>query len=57
MDSSNKKKLPVLLVTIKISESKAKNINIAIIGANAYYAACCSKEAQVFVLSIKDIQY
>ena len=34
-----------------------QNINIAIIGVNAYHIVCCLKEAQVFAISMKDIQY
>ena len=41
----------------KKSDLKAKDIDIAIIGADAYYAVCHLKETQIFVLSIRDIQY
>ncbi len=57
LDSSNKKKLPVPLVVIKISEPKAKDIDIAIIGADIYRGTCRLKRTQVFVISMRDIQY
>ncbi len=57
LNSSNEKQLPVPLATIKTSEPTAKDIDIAMIGANAYYAACCLKKAQVFAISMRDIQY
>ncbi len=57
MDSFDKKELPVPLTAIKTSEPKAKNIDIAIIGADAYYAACHLKESQVFAISLRDNQY
>lgn len=43
-------------VTIK-SEPQAKITDKAIIDADAYYAARRLKKAQVFIISIRDIQY
>ena len=57
MENSDKKELPVLIPSTKTSKPNVKNINIAIIGADAYYAACHLKGAQVFTVSMKDIQY
>ena len=57
LDSSIKKELPVSILAIKKSDPKAKDIDIAIIGADAYRAVCRLKEAQVFAISMKDIQY
>ncbi len=57
MDSSDKKELSVFLAVIKISEPKTKDINIAMIGADPYRIACRLKAAQVFAVSIRDIQY
>ncbi len=57
LDSSNKKELPVPLAVIKTSKSKAKDINIAMIGTDVYCAACYLKRAQVFAVSIRNIQY
>lgn len=34
-----------------------KDINIAMIDANAYCIVYCLKKAQLFAISIKDIQY
>ena len=45
LESFDKKKLPVFIPAIKISKSKVKNINIAIIGADAYCIAYCLKKA------------
>ena len=55
LKSSDKKELPVPIPTTKISEPKAKDIDIAMIGADAYRAACYLKGAQVFVVLIRDI--
>ena len=57
LNSSDKKELPVSILATKESDPQAKNINIAMIGADAYYAACCSKKALVFAISMRDIQY
>ncbi len=40
LDSSDKKQLQVPLATTKTSEPKAKNIDIAMIDADVYHAAC-----------------
>ena len=55
LESSDKKKLPVPIPTTKTSEPKAKDIDIAMIGADAYRAACHLKRAQVFAISMRDI--
>ena len=57
MENSDKKELPVPIPTTKTSEPKAKDIDIAMIGADAYRAACHLKGAQVFAVSMRDIQY
>ena len=57
MGTSDKKELPVPILATKTSEPKTKDIDIAIIGADAYRAACRLKGAQVFAISMKDIQY
>ena len=57
LESSDKKKLPVSIPAIKKSGRKAEDINIAMIGADVYYIACCLKKAQVFAVSMRDIQY
>ena len=55
LESSNKKELLVPIPTTKTSEPKAKDIDIAMIGADAYRAAYHLKGAQVFAISIRDI--
>ena len=55
LGSSDRKELPVPILAIKTLEPKAKDIDIAIIGEDAYRAACHLKEAQVFAISMKDI--
>ena len=55
LDSFDKKKLLTLLAATKTSELKDKNIDIAIIGANDHCAACRSKKAQLFAISMRDI--
>ena len=57
LESSDKKELPVPIPTTKISKPKAKDIDIAMIGADAYCAAYYLKKAQVFALPMRDIQY
>lgn len=49
--------MSVSIPAIKKSLSKTQNINIVIIGVNIYCVACCLKRAQIFVISIKNIQY
>ena len=41
----------------KTSESKAKDTDIAMIGADAYCTAYYLKRAQIFTISMRDIQY
>lgn len=55
MNNSDKKKLLVFIPTIKKSKSKIKDIDIAIIGKNAYNITCYLKRAQLFVVSKRDI--
>ncbi len=55
LNSSAKKELPVLLAIIKISEPKGKDINIAIISADACCTAYDLKRAQVFAVFMRDI--
>ena len=57
LDNSNKKELSVFLAAIKILELKAQNIDIIMIGGDTYCTACFLKEAQVFAVSMRDIQY
>ncbi len=57
LDSSDKKELPVPLTAIKTSEPKAKDIDIAMIGADTYCTTCRLKRAQMFAVSMRDIQY
>ncbi len=45
LDNSDKKKLSIPIVVIKTSEPKTKNIDIAMIDADAYYLACYLKKA------------
>ncbi len=44
-------------MTTKESEPKAQDIDIVMISANANYVACRLKEAQMFVISMRNIQY
>ena len=57
LHSYEKKKSPVPIPAIIKSNPKAKDTDIAIIGADSYCAAYCIKKTQVFAVSIKDIQY
>ena len=45
LDNFDKKELLISILAIKESDPKAKNINIAIIGMNIYYAVYCLKNA------------
>ena len=49
--------MPVPIPATKKSEYKAEDIDIAMICADAYRAACRLKKAQVFAISMRDIQY
>ena len=57
LESFDKKELPVSILTTKTSKPKAKDIDIAMIGADAYCTACHLKGAQVFAVSMRDMQY
>ncbi len=57
LDSPDKKESPLPIPATIKSEPKAKDIDIAMIGADAYRAACCLKAAQMFAVSMRDIQY
>ena len=54
-ESFDKKELPIPILAIKESDPKAKDIDIAMIGANAYCTAFCLKGAQVFAISMRYI--
>lgn len=56
-NNSDIKESPVSGLAIIKSEPKAKNICITIIGADIHCRTCCLKEALVFAVSMKDIQY
>lgn len=56
-DSFDKKELRVFIPAIKKLKSRIKNIDIAMIDANTYCAACYLKKTQVFAKFIRDIQY
>lgn len=45
LESFDKKELTILISSAKILKPGAKDINIAIIGGNAYYIACHLKRA------------
>ena len=57
LESSDKKELPVSIPITKTSEPKTKDIDIAMIGADAYRTACRLKGAQVFAILMRDIHY
>ena len=57
LNNFNKELLLMPIPEIKKLSPKTENINIDMIGANAYCAAYCLKRAQVFAISIKNIQY
>lgn len=49
--------MPIPIPAIKKSTPKVQDVDKAMIGADAYQAACRLKRAQVFALSMKNIQY
>ena len=53
----DKKKLLIFIPATKILKLKAKNIDIAMIGTNAYCIAYYLKEIQLLAVLIKNIQY
>ena len=46
--------MPILPITTKID---GKKVDIVIIGADTYYLACRLKRAQVFAMSIRNLEY
>ncbi len=54
LDNAGKKNMPIPLRTPKIG---TKEVDIAMIGADAYRAACRLKGAQVFAVSMRDLEY
>ena len=56
-DISNKNELPVFIPATKTLEPKARDIDITMFGVDTYYVACRLKRAQVFAISMRDIQY
>lgn len=52
MNSSDKKKLPVLILVAKASKQKVEEIDVAMIGGNVYHT---TKRAQRFAMLIKHI--
>lgn len=57
LDYSKEEGLPILTPKAKISIFAIKEMNIAIIGTDAYRTACKLKDAQVFAVSIRDLEY
>ena len=57
LDNFDKKTQSGLVPLKEQSTSNTKDVDIAMIGADAYRAACRLKEAQVFAVSLKDLQY
>ena len=55
--SFDQKELPIFIPAMKKSRRKAEDIDITMIGADTYCATYCLKGTQVFVVSMKDIQY
>lgn len=51
-----KKRLPILILEAKVSIFATKEVNIAMIGANAYCMACKLKKTQIFAASIRDLE-
>lgn len=54
LNNSSIKSLPIL---IYISIFGTKKVNVAIIGTDIYSITCKLKEAQVFAISIRDLEY
>ena len=57
LDNSRKEGLPILIPEIKISTLNTKKVDITMIGADTYWIACKLKRAQVFTVSMKDLEY
>ena len=56
-NNSNKRtKLGLVSLKERLTSS-TKNINIAIISKDTYCVACCLKKAQIFIVSLKNLQY
>lgn len=57
LDNFRKKGLPILILEIKASILNNKKIDVIIIDINTYWIACKLKKAQVFAVSIRDLEY
>lgn len=57
LDNSDKKIQSSSILLKEQLASSTKKVNIAMIDANTYHAACYWKRAQVFAVSLKDLQY
>lgn len=55
--NDDKESLPIFVLKVKLLTLAIRKIDISIIGANIYYTACKLKKAQVFTISIKDLEY
>ena len=50
-------RLPILIPEAKVLILTTKEVDIAMIGINAYHAVCKLYGAQVFIISIRDLEY
>lgn len=57
LNYSGKNKLQILILEIKVLIFATKKVDIAIIDIDSYCTTCKLKEAQVFDISIKDLEY
>ena len=57
LDHSEKEGLPILTPKAKVSTFATTKVDVAMIGADTYCAACNLKGAQDFTFSIKDLKY
>ena len=57
LDHSGKEGFSILTPEAKVSTIATKEVNVVMIGADAYRAACKLKRALVFAISMRDLKY
>lgn len=57
LNRSRDERLPIIIPKIKVLTFATKEVDIAIIGTDAYCITCKLKKAQVFAISIKYLEY
>lgn len=57
LDKYGKDGLPILTFEIQVFTLATKQINVAIIDVDAYHVTCKLKRAEIFAISIRNLEY